>query len=285
MKRILFFIIVFSLYIIKVNPQELNANLFFNEKDITRVINGDIITRMYLKNNAVAENTDLSINVPKTKYINENLNVYEMITDEKAFIPYKLDEASKLRFYNAILAISKYKNANYFSRRIQKVQTLIVDSYRIESPEKDKKIPDMVDDKIEPKTTGYFIQKDNIFGKLLFKSEVYNEGSNFILINTVLQPIAKFVFNICGKEEDKFITYFIYDEKKSGFYYYTVNIMRIKVESMLKKGNNLTLYPTTFSNRLRAATVQFVKLLGINWDSKLNPWDEDMLEAGKYRNY
>jgi hypothetical protein len=61
--------------------------------------------------------------------------------------------------------------------------------------------------------------------------------------------------------------------------------MRIKVDSMLKKDNNLTLYPTTFSNRLRAATVHLAKLIGLNWDSKLNPWDEDMLEAGKYRNY
>jgi hypothetical protein len=42
---------------------------------------------------------------------------------------------------------------------------------------------------------------------------------------------------------------------------------------------------TLFSNRLRALTVHLVKLLGLNWDNKLNPWDEQKLIAGFYRTY
>jgi hypothetical protein len=61
--------------------------------------------------------------------------------------------------------------------------------------------------------------------------------------------------------------------------------MRIRIEMLLKKGGLATLYPTTFSNRLRAGTVHLAKLLGLNWSAKLNPWDEDKMEEGYYRNY
>ena len=42
---------------------------------------------------------------------------------------------------------------------------------------------------------------------------------------------------------------------------------------------------TLFSNRLRATTVHLAKMLGLNWDDKLNPWDEQKLLQGYYRTY
>ena len=81
----------------------------------------------------------------------------------------------------------------------------------------------------------------------------------------------KFECVICG---------FIYDEEKEGFFYYTVSPIRIRIDLALKK-----LSPTTFSNRLRATTVHLAKLLGLDWEDKYNPWIEEKLLSGGYKNY
>ncbi len=286
MKKKTFIILLTILFVIVIFPESnLKTDNFFTSKDITRIKNGEIITRMYTKNNAVGENTDLIINIPKTKYINEDFSIYEMVTDEKAFIPYKLDSnEKKLNFYNTLCSYSKLKGMKYFSRRIQKIEQLIIDSYLIESINKKKKLNDITCSAILPQADNYFIQKDNKFGELIFKSTIYNDGDNFIMINTCLEPISNGILTMCKKEEYKFITYFIYDKESNGFFYYSANIMRIRLDFVLKKGK-FTLYPTTFSNRLRATTVHLVKLLGINWDNKINPWDEDKLAKGYYKNY
>jgi|GEM_PF-444314 len=287
-KKITIIILICVLMLINLySYSPVTADTFFNNKEAEKVKNGDIITRMYLKYNAVGENTDLNIDVKKTKYADEDFSVYEMITDEKAFLKVNIDsENDKLKFYNTLIAYSKLKGMKYFSRRIQKVQELIVDSFRIESPkDKKNKLNDQRLTIIVPKLENYFLQEDNKFGKLVFKSELYNEGDNFILINTCVNPLSKSGINICKSNEYKVISYFIYDKNLKGFYYYSVYVMRIRIEMLLKKGGLGTLYPTTFSNRLRAGTVHLANLLGLNWGNKINPWDEDKLEDGFYKNY
>jgi hypothetical protein len=283
-KSSLAFLLAFVLYpVFSINQVELKT--FFTSKDIERVKKDEIITRMYIKNNAVGENTDLSINIPSTKYISEDFSVYEMITDEKAFIPYKAENnEQRLKFYNSLTAFSKLAGMNYYSRRIKKIEKMILSCYRIESPAKTKPLNDIVYTQISEKVNSYFIQKDNKFGKLKYSSELFNEGDNFILINKCFEPI-RIGLIISDKEEFKVITYFIYDKTDGGFYYYSANVMRIRTEFVLSRNKILTLYPTTFSNRLRAATVHLIKLLGLNWDDKINPWDEDKLAQGFYKNY
>ena len=287
------YIFCFSLFIITIFPlystEPVSVQTFFTNQEIEKVKTGEIITRMYLKNNAVGENTNLKIEIPKTVYKDEDFSLYEMITDEKAFFPYNMeDDDSKLKFYNILTSYSKLSGMKYFSRRISEVKELIIDSYRIESPKKKKAIKDMVYKEIKPKVVNYFLQKDNKFGNLSYKSELFNEGDNFILINTCLDPVSKYFFSINKKEEYKLLTYFIYDKKLKGFFYYSVNLMRIRLKLLLTKNKKLTLFPTTFSNRLRAATVHLALLIGLNWEDKLNPWDEKflkMLRKGKHEGY
>jgi hypothetical protein len=285
MNKKIFILLSFMYFSLSVNCQPVSTNDIFSDKDISRITSGEIITRMYIKNNAVGENTDIKINVPKTSYCKEDFSNYEMITDEKAFIPYDLNDNSRIKFYNTLTAFSKLKGMQYYSKRIRKVETLILDCYQIESINKKNKIKDITYTSISSAVTNYFIQKDNRFGTLTFKSELYNEGDNFIFINTCQDKLSVLVFNAAGKEEYKFITYFIYNKEKKGFFYYTVNMMRIRNDVFLNSGSKLTLFPTFFSNRLRAGTVHFVKLLGLNWDDKINPWDRKKLKQGFYKNY
>lgn len=260
-----------------IKPLEVKS--FFSEKEIERVLNGEIITRMSIKYNEWNENTDLKIDIPKTKYSNEDFSHYEMISDEKAFIPYNLNEKNKLDFLNILTSYSKLQGMKYYSRKADEVLELIINCYRVESEKNKKRISDEVYKTIPQETTSYFFQEDNRFGKLIFRSKLYNEGNNFVMINTCTQPITFVVF-VNRREEFKFITYFIYDEEREGYFYYTVNPIRIRIDIALKK-----LSPTTFSNRLRATTVHLSKLLGLNWEDKYNPWDPDKMEKGEYRNY
>ncbi len=274
------FFLIFSANVFYSQNNDLNVKIFFKPDEIEKVLNGEIITRMYVKNDAARENTDQFITIPKTKYADEDFSVYEMITDEKAFLPYELkSEKEKLVFYNTLTAFSKLNGMLYFSRLAGKPQVLIKESYRIASPDSRKKAGDNIYDKIEPKITSYFMQEDNKLGKLTFKSELVNSGDNFILINTCIDKISKIMFEVSKENEYKVITYFIYDREKKGFFYNSINIMRIRKDVLLT-GNNMIspLNPTTFSNRLRGATVHLAGLLGINLQNKINPWDEKYLK-------
>lgn len=237
---------------------------------------------MYLKYDAVGESTDIEVNIPRTKYTDEDFTIYEMFTDERSFIPYKLNKESKLKLYNSLTAYSKLKGMKYWNRGEKVAMEFIVDAYRIQSPDDNKKIPDPVYNEIQPKITNYFIQEDNKFGKSVYRSELINDGDNFILNNTCLTPISKFLVTLAKTEESKNYTIFIYDKEKEGYYYYTLNVMRIRNERLLKSKK---LYPGTFSNRLRGSTIHLVSMLGIDWSDKIKPWKEGRLRKGRYRNY
>lgn len=286
MKNILAAILFVVLCTFMIQADDVAIKTFFTDADIQRVLNGEIVTRQYLKNNATKENTDLEIQIPRTKFADEDFGVYEMITDEKAFYPYKItDEASKLEFYNTLTAFSKLKGGQFYSRKRQQQEEVIHECYRIESSKKKKALEDETYTEIKPELTSYFLQKDSKFGVLTYRSELFNEDNNFVMVNTCTMPIAKLFFKIAGKEEYKIISYFLYDEEKEGFFYYVVFVMRIRMEFTLTKNDVLTLHPTTFSNRLRGGTVHFATLLGMDWFDKINPWDEKKLKKGYYRNY
>ncbi len=252
--------------------------LLFSGVDLSRINTGEIVSRMFLKFNATNENTDQAITIPKTKYTAIDYSVYESICDEKAFIPYILNEKSKLDFYNTFLGFSKLKGADYWTFNGAKKVTFILNSYTIDNPKKRKMIDDATVDSIKDHIVSYYVQEDNKFGKLGFKSELFNEGDNFVTINSTIDPI--FPINRAG--EYAIISFFLYDNEKKGFYYYAVSVMRIRSDLILKSGK---LYATTFSNRLRGGTVHVAKILGLDWNDKIITWDLGKLQKGLYRNY
>jgi hypothetical protein len=248
---------------------------FFSNEEISRINNGDIISRMYVKGNARGENSNEKIEIRVTIYDNEDFTVYEAIADEKSFLPYPLNSESKLKFYNILTSFSKLKGMLYYSRRDAKVTELVKDCYRVESRSGNKK-PDIVYSSIKSKTTSMFLQKDNKFGKLIYRSELYNNGDDFVLVNTCLEPISALFINLNDSEEYKIISYFLYSPEKKGFFIYSVLAMRLKSNLAL---TNTAFGPTGFSNRLRASTVHLAKLIGLDWSNKYNAW------PGKYDKY
>ena len=254
---------------------DLSVSTFFSAEQQAAVVNGDILPQMWVKYNAKNENSVESITIPRTKYNDEDYSIYEVITDEKFFIPYELTDESKMKFYNVLTSYSGLKGMQYYSRRAGKESLLIKKCYRVKSVS-DEKMPDIVYDSIQPKISNMFLQKDNKLGTLYFRNELFNDGDNFVMVNTCVVPITKALFTINDKNEYKIYSFFIYDAEAGGYFCYSFQVLRVKLDSVLKSG---MISPTTFSNRLRASTVHLYKMLGINKSDKLNPW------VGKYDKY
>ncbi len=287
MKKIFFSILLMFITLVlfseeaQIDTKELIDTLFTKDEQ-EKMLDGKFITRMSIKFNAKGENTDLFIPIPVTKWTPANLADYEIITDDKIFIPYeasKIDDAKRLSFFNFLTAYSTLKGMVYYSRSSDKVETLIKDAHRLD--DKGKKIDDPKYDKVLPYVTNNFFQEDNKFGKTYFTSEIYNSHNSFIMVNANNKPITKGI-KIGDKGDYKIIAFFLYDEAKAGYYCYFMNAFRINNDGLLKSG---LLRPTTFSNRLRAAIVHFLKFLDKDYTDELNPWDEKTLKSGGYKKY
>jgi hypothetical protein len=79
---IMFFFSVFSLFS---QNEALSTGTFMTDAEKEKVLKGEMISRMYIKYNARGENTHMNIEVPTTRYANEDFSVYEIIVDEKSF--------------------------------------------------------------------------------------------------------------------------------------------------------------------------------------------------------
>jgi hypothetical protein len=275
MKKTIVFLLFLLVSFYVFSLDQLDVKTFFAPDEIERINKGELVPDMYIKYNSMKENSKDKITLPRTKYNDQDLSSYEIIATDKGFLPYKLTEESKLKFYNTLAAFSKLDGMVYYSRRDAKVMELVKKCYRVESLSGNK-YGDKVYTKIEPKVTGMFFQEDNKFGKVFYRSDLFNDGDNFVMINTSLIPISKFIFTLNDKEQYQVSSFFIYDKAKEGFYFYSYLAMKVKVDAVLKTE---AFGPTAFSNRIRASSVHLAKLLGVDWKDKYNAW------PGKYDSY
>ena len=253
--------------------------MFFTPEQMQRVLDGEIISRMCIAGNAWGENTDLTMTIPATSYDAGGYTDWEMICDEKAFIPFELNDENKLKLLNILTDFESLKGAKYYSRKVDEILVLIEDAYRMKSATNHIKAAPAKYDKLESHVTNYFSQKDNRFGRTFYQSDVWFDGDDIIMINSNVVGMA-YLVPINRKGEFKSITYLMYSAEHKGFFYYTANPIRIRIELALKK-----LSPTTFAQRLRAMTVHYGLAMGADWSDKYQPYDNEKLSNGEYRNY
>jgi hypothetical protein len=248
------------------------AGLFFTKAEMDVVLNNELITKGYLKNKKTVytPNTDTMRSIPASRYLKGDMGSYEMLCVEKAFFKYELTDSSKLMLFNTLVACSKLSGMKYYSRLEKKIKPAIFDCYRIESPADPKRIDDLTYGKVLPNVVTYFKIKDNRFGALMFRSELYNEGNNFILKNVCIQPLVKYFISVNKSEQYQLVSFFIYDSDARGYFYYSVNAMKINSGYLLKFG---VLSPVNFANRIRGSTVHVAKLLGLDWQDRLSAFE------------
>jgi len=273
MSRVLTTLIMFLLSSSFSETDELfSSGNFFNEAEIKAILKGEIITKGYLKNTSTVHtnNTDSRIDIPVSKFIDENIQSYEMICIEKAFFKYELTESSKLSLYNSLAAFSKLSGMKYYSRLDKKIKVLINECYGIESAADKKRISDYLYNKIATIAVNYFKATDNRLGDLVFRSELYNDENNFIIKNVCIQPIEKYFISVNRSEEYQLISFFIYDTDLKGYFYYSINAMKIRNGYFLRLGK---MSAGSFANRIRSNTVHTAKLLGLDWEDRLKAFE------------
>ncbi|MFH0974368.1 MAG: DUF6675 family protein [Spirochaetota bacterium] len=252
--------------------ERISADKFFSKTEKETLRKGNIITKSYLKYNGIVHTsgTDAQISFPATGFIGKETAEYEMICIEKAFFPFALNDKTKLSIYNTLAAPSKLSGMRYYSKTSGKTGKLITGSQHIDSTDMKKPLKDTVYTAISPKTVLYFKTTDNRFGSLLFRSEIYNDGDNFILKNVCIQPMEKYFILINNKEEYQLVSFFIYDKESKGYFYYSINAMRIRNDYFLKRK---LLSAENFANRMRGSTVHIAKFLGLDWKDRLKAFE------------
>jgi hypothetical protein len=251
----------------------ISLQALFSADEIAALRQGKIITRAYLKGSPslnVGGTNDLRI--PRLEHLGDFSN-YEMVADEKAFIPYKLTDENRLAFYNLLASHSHLAGMKYYSRTDERLEPFIIDSYSVDSAEGARKTADPVYPSIEKKRVNYFRVRDNRFGDMVFRSKIYNEGDGFIIKNACTVPLSRYGLSLSRAGEYQIINILLYDRKAGGFYYYALHALRIRSGALLKSG---MLSTWNFANRLRAGTVHMARMLGVDLTDKI------MVVEGKY---
>jgi hypothetical protein len=251
----------------------ISVQSLFSADEIAALRQGKIITRAYLKESpSLNVGSRNGLRIPRSEYIGD-LSNYEMVADEKAFIPYRLTDKNRLAFYNLLVSHSRLAGMKYYSRTEKKLEPFIIDSYCVDSAEGVRRTADPIYASIEKKRESYFRVRDNRFGDMVFQSDLYNEGDCFIVKNTCTAPLSKYGMSLSRAGEYQIINFLLYDREAGGFYYYAIHALRIHNGALLKSG---MLSAWSFANRLRAGTVHMAQMLGVDLMDKIR------VVAGKY---
>ncbi|MBL7188131.1 MAG: hypothetical protein ISS70_17550 [Phycisphaerae bacterium] len=244
----------------------LSVDVFFSPDEVDKVVQGDIYTFSRFGNKI--KNTDGSNTVrklPVTEYIAKELEGYEMVTIEKAFFPYDLKTKPKLAFYNHLQKYSTVAGTLYYSRTDQKVQKLVLESYRVDSADFKQKEKDNVHTQIKDYHKDYVYLRDNRFGKIVFSSEIFHKNDHFVTKQTNIKPLSMFRIRVNDKGEYQQISFYIYDEDKKGYLYYAVHAMKVR-GGLIKTLGRLS--PESFANRIRAMTVHIAAFFQMDWSER-----------------
>ena len=104
--------------------------------------------------------------------------------------------------------------------------------------------------------------KDNRFGKILFKSEIFHTGGHFVTKHTNMKPLSMLALRVTGKGEYQMLSFYIYDQRRQGYFYVSVHAMKIRGRVAKTLGG---LNPESCANRIRAATVHRAAFFGLDW--------------------
>jgi hypothetical protein len=239
---------------------------FFTTAEVQSVLKGGICTFSRFGNKI--RNTDGSTTIvspPVTDYSTKELADYDMVTIEKAFFPCDLKTKSRLAFYNTLQQYSNLAGMPYYSQKDKRIQTLVLESDRVNAADFKQKEKDSVHTKIKDTHLDHVRIKDNRFGKILFKSEIFHKENSVVIKQTNIKPLSMFTIRINDKGEYQLITFYLYDEAKRGYFYCAVHALKVRGGLIRKMGR---LNPESFANRIRAATVHMAAFFDLDWNER-----------------
>jgi len=248
-------------------PREIGT--FFTAAEMKAVMNGAILTRAAVKGGGVFNLPGGgSLILPGTPLIPSWLGSYEVLAEERAFMPCDIAGKGLSRFYNGLFAYSRFKGLTYYSRTDRRFQPYLLESGRISGTGSTEVTGDPVYAGPAPRRVHLFRVRDNRFGDIVFRSVAVNRGNDFIVTNASVEPLSKMGFPVAGAGEYRMMSFYLYNAGDRGFYYYGLHALRVRTGFFITSG---LVNAESFANRLRAETVRRAEIMGLDWRSKLRP--------------
>ena len=244
----------------------LSLNSFFTVNEKRSAVNGEFLTSVSLTGKGEVHSYGVENSSPvRNSYITASSSDYDMVAIEKGFFYMEGNGSNRAKIYRSLTDFSALKGMIYYSQTSGANSTLVLDSWKIQSP--DDYIKVNVKDKAIPESAlSHFAVKDNRLGILTFKSEFIASGENFIMINTSTGTSSRFGMKIFYPGDYRIYKILIYDKNLKGYYFYTAQFMKVR-SSILSRMDLIK--PESFANRVRAESIHFLKNLGVDRSGKL----------------
>jgi hypothetical protein len=107
---------------------------------------------------------------------------------------------SRLQIYNILRSMSTMKGIQYYSASRERMRTLFAESYVVDGPDAEKRLPDPVTREIPAYSKLYVLQEDLTFGKNIYATEFRYSGDYFLLESTNLTTMHYFFFPMVKPE-------------------------------------------------------------------------------------
>lgn len=137
-------------------------------------------------------------NVPAGRKIEARIRELEITVGTEVLAVYRNEAGSfdspesRLRIYNILRSLSTMKAIQYYSASRQRMRTLFAESYVVEGPDGEKRLPDPVVDEIPAYSKLYALQEDLTFGENIYVMEFHYSGENFLMDSTNLTTMHYF---------------------------------------------------------------------------------------------
>jgi len=190
----------------------------FTESTTDTLLAPELLERLALEGelrNSLSEASPLQL-IPEVTFrpeIEERINELELSVGTEVLIRYRNEaidfdvEASRLKIYNILRSISTMEGIEYYSASRKRMRTLFAQSYVIDGPDKQERVPDPKVEEIPTYSRLYIFQKDLTFGGNVYRSEYRYSGQYFLLTNRNTTTMRYFLLPMVKPEQS--VTYIL----------------------------------------------------------------------------
>jgi hypothetical protein len=107
---------------------------------------------------------------------------------------------SRLQIYNILRSMSTMKGIEYYSASRERMRTLFSESYVVDGPDAEERLPDPAVREIPAHSKLYVLQEDLTFGENIYAMEFRYSGDYFLLDSTNLTTMHYFFFPMVKPE-------------------------------------------------------------------------------------
>jgi len=234
----------------------LSKEKLFSTPEILKITSGQILTSVRLRGFPVLSNYPDDIS--GRGYSAKVFSLYsanELVCVEKFFLPVNKMAGERIRLVNSLLSFSQMKGTDYYSVTGKRILHLIECSSAVDKNGREK--PDPVCTVLKDKMSCLYQIRDNRFGEMFLRNDVYNLKNSVISFSTCLHPLKKWFIKIAEKEKFQLINCFFYDKQLAGYLCCSVQTIKLNHPALLKFR---LINPYSFANRIRASTVRLMEI-------------------------